>query len=205
MTKIKICGITRPQDALAVAAAGADAMGLVFYANSSRYVSVEQAQAIVQVLPPFISSVGLFVNPAPEYVKQVLAQVPLSCLQFHGQETDEFCQQFGKPYLKAIHVREDSDVAAMIAHYPKCCGILLDTYVEGSAGGNGLKFNWHKMPQQSTKPIILAGGLTSENVAEAIALTRPYAVDVSSGVESAPGIKSVEKINAFCQQVKTCQ
>jgi phosphoribosylanthranilate isomerase len=205
MIKIKICGITRPQDGLAVAAAGADALGLMFYDKSPRYVSIEQAQTIVQVLPPFISTVGLFVNPSVEYVQKILAAVPLSCLQFHGQETDEFCQQFRKPYLKAIHVGEDSNIETMISQYPNASGILLDTYVKGVSGGTGVAFDWQVIPRSLTKPLILAGGLTPGNVADAIHMVKPYAVDVSSGVESAPGIKSAEKVKQFCEQVRTCQ
>ena len=202
MIKIKICGITRPHDGLAAAQVGADAIGLVFYPKSPRHVSIEQAQAIVKVLPPFISVVGLFVNPSAEIVKQVLAEVPLSCLQFHGQEHEGFCQQFVKPYIKAFHVQPDSVLEDVCAVYPTSAAILLDTYVKGEMGGTGHTFNWRQVPKNCIKPVILAGGLTPENVAEAIGMVKPYAVDVSSGVELSPGIKSMEKIKAFCQQVK---
>ncbi|WAJ35809.1 phosphoribosylanthranilate isomerase [Pseudomonas sp. GOM7] len=197
----KICGITRVEDALAAVEAGADAIGLVFYAKSPRAVSVEQAQAIVAALPPFVTSVGLFVDMPREELQAVLAQVPLDLLQFHGEESPADCEGHGRPYIKALRVRSGGDVAALLAPYAGARGILLDTFVEGVPGGTGAAFDWSLVPCEAGKPIILAGGLTADNVAQAIAQVRPYAVDVSGGVEAAKGIKDAGKIHAFLQAV----
>lgn len=193
----KICGITRVEDALAAAAAGADAIGLVFYAKSPRAVSVEQARQIIAALPPFVTTVGLFVDAGRDELRQILAQVPLDLLQFHGDESAEQCEGHGRPYIKALRVRAGDDVAAQVARYPGAVGVLLDTFVEGVPGGTGLAFDWSLVPAGLAKPVILAGGLTPENVAAAIARVRPYAVDVSGGVESAKGIKDADKVRAF--------
>lgn len=193
----KICGITRVEDALAAAAAGADAIGLVFYAKSPRAVSVEQARQIIAALPPFVTTVGLFVDVERDELRQILAQVPLDILQFHGDESAEQCEGHGRPYIKALRVKAGDDVAAQVARYPGAAGVLLDTFVEGVPGGTGLAFDWSLVPAGLSKPVILAGGLTPENVAAAIARVRPYAVDVSGGVESAKGIKDADKIRAF--------
>lgn len=193
----KICGITRVEDALAAAAAGADAIGLVFYAKSPRAVSVEQARQIIAALPPFVTTVGLFVDVERDELRQILAQVPLDLLQFHGDESAEQCEGHGRPYIKALRVKAGDDVAAQVARYPGAAGVLLDTFVEGVPGGTGLAFDWSLVPAGLSKPVILAGGLTPENVAAAIARVRPYAVDVSGGVESAKGIKDADKIRAF--------
>lgn len=193
----KICGITRVEDALAAAAAGADAIGLVFYARSPRAVSVAQARQIIAALPPFVTTVGLFVDAGREELRQILAQVPLDLLQFHGDESAEQCEGHGRPYIKALRVKAGDDVAAQVARYPGAAGVLLDTFVEGVPGGTGLAFDWSLVPSGLSKPVILAGGLTPENVAAAIARVRPYAVDVSGGVESAKGIKDADKVRAF--------
>ncbi|VXB98645.1 N-(5'-phosphoribosyl)anthranilate isomerase [Pseudomonas sp. 8AS] len=193
----KICGITRVEDALAAAAAGADAIGLVFYAKSPRAVSVAQARQIIAALPPFVTTVGLFVDAGRDELRQILAQVPLDLLQFHGDERAEQCEGHGRPYIKALRVKAGDDVAAQVARYPGAAGVLLDTFVEGVPGGTGLAFDWSLVPADLSKPVILAGGLTPENVAAAIARVRPYAVDVSGGVESAKGIKDADKIRAF--------
>ncbi|MWV13786.1 phosphoribosylanthranilate isomerase [Pseudomonas sp. R-28-1W-6] len=193
----KICGITRVEDALAAAAAGADAIGLVFYAKSPRAVSVEQARQIIAALPPFVTTVGLFVDAGRDELRQILAQVPLDLLQFHGDESAEQCEGHGRPYIKALRVKAGDDVAAQVARYPGAAGVLLDTFVEGVPGGTGLAFDWSLVPAGLAKPVILAGGLTPENVAAAIARVRPYAVDVSGGVESAKGIKDADKVRAF--------
>lgn len=193
----KICGITRVEDALAAAAAGADAIGLVFYAKSPRAVSVEQARQIIAALPPFVTTVGLFVDVERDELRQILAQVPLDLLQFHGDESAEQCEGHGRPYIKALRVKAGDDVAAQVARYPGAAGVLLDTFVEGVPGGTGLAFDWSLVPSGLSKPVILAGGLTPENVAAAIARVRPYAVDVSGGVESAKGIKDADKVRAF--------
>ena len=201
----KICGITRVEDALAAVEAGADAIGLVFYAKSSRAVSVEQAAEIVQALPPFVTSVGLFVNMPREQVLAVLQQVPLDLLQFHGDESPAECEGYGRPYIKALRVRPGENVAAAMAPYAGARGILLDTFVEGVPGGTGAAFDWSLVPQGVARPIILAGGLEAHNVAAAIRQVRPYAVDVSGGVEASKGIKDAGKIRAFVKSVRDAQ
>jgi phosphoribosylanthranilate isomerase len=201
----KICGITRVEDALAAVAAGADAIGLVFYARSPRAVSPEQAAAIVQVLPPFVTSVGLFVNMPRDQLQALLRQVPLDLLQFHGDESPADCEGYGRPYIKALRVRPDEDLAATIANYSGARGILLDTFVEGVPGGTGATFDWSLVPSDIAKPIILAGGLEASNVAAAIRQVRPYAVDVSGGVEASKGIKDANKIRVFVQAVHGAQ
>lgn len=201
-TRIKICGITRIEDALAAASAGADAIGLVFHAASPRAVDIEQAARIVKALPPFITSVGLFVDASEERINEVLRQVPLDVLQFHGDEPDDFCQRFARPYLKAVRVRPGDDLNALAAQWPGASGILLDSYKPGVPGGTGETFDWSMVPAQRDWPLILAGGLQADNLRQAIELTAPWAVDVSGGVESAKGIKDPAKINAFIQEVK---
>lgn len=198
----KICGITRVEDALAAAAAGADAIGLVFYAKSPRAVSVAQAQQIIAALPPFVTTVGLFVDMPRAELQQILAQVPLDLLQFHGDESAEQCEGYGRPYIKALRVKAGDDIAAQMARYPSASGVLLDTFVEGIPGGTGLAFDWSLVPVGLPKPVILAGGLTPDNVAAAIAQVRPYAVDISGGVESAKGIKDADKVRAFIRAAR---
>ena len=201
MTRIKICGITREQDLRAVANSGADAIGLVFYDKSPRRVSVAQAAQLVRSIPPFVSVVGLFVNATAEQVREVLAQLPLDVLQFHGEEQPEFCAQFGKPYLKAIRVKAGVDLVECAARYADAQGLLLDAHVEGVQGGSGETFDWKLIPHNLPLPVILSGGLHAGNAAEAIKQVRPYAVDVSSGVEEAKGIKDAAKIAAFVNEV----
>jgi phosphoribosylanthranilate isomerase len=201
-TRIKICGITREQDVSAVANNGADALGLVFYEKSPRHVSVQQAVQLVPAVPPFVTMVGLFVNPSVDYVREVLAKVPLDVLQFHGEEAPEFCRQFGKPYLKAIRVKPGVDLVECAARYFGAQGFLLDAYVEGTQGGTGESFDWALIPHDLPLPVILSGGLHAGNVAAAIKQVRPYAVDVSSGVEASKGIKDAAKIAAFIHEVK---
>lgn len=200
--RVKICGITRVEDALAAAAAGADAIGLVFYARSPRAVDVEQARAIIAALPPFVTTVGLFVDMARTELERLLASVPLDLLQFHGDESPEHCEGFNRPYIKALRVKAGDDIAARVDRYPGASGILLDTYVEGVPGGTGAAFDWSLVPQALSKPVILAGGLHSDNVASAVARVRPYAVDVSGGVEASKGIKDAEKIGAFIRAAR---
>ncbi|MEH6688484.1 MAG: phosphoribosylanthranilate isomerase [Halopseudomonas sabulinigri] len=202
MARIKVCGITRVEDALAAAHAGADAIGLVFYTPSPRAVTPAQAAAIVAALPPFITSVGLFVDADAAYVREVLAQVPLDLLQFHGDEDADYCDQFERPYLKAVRVRADQNLATVAAAWPKAQGILLDSYKAGVPGGTGEVFDWTLVPRERRWNLVLAGGLTADNVAQAIAGVEPWAVDVSGGVELAKGIKDVEKINAFVREVR---
>ena len=202
MARIKICGITRVEDALAAAQAGADAIGLVFHAASPRAVSVEQARAIAQAMPPFVTVVGLVVDAPQADIRAVLDQVPLDLLQFHGDEPDSFCQRFARPYLKAVRVRPGDDLNALAANWPGASGILLDSYKPGVPGGTGETFDWSMIPSQRSWMLVLAGGLQADNVRQAIDMTAPWAVDVSGGVEAAKGIKDVDKINAFIHEVK---
>lgn len=200
-TRVKICGITRPEDARAAAMLGADAIGLVFYASSPRAVSVAQAQAIVRELPPFVTVVGLFVDAAPAEIEAVLQAVRIDTLQFHGHETAPQCAGYRRPYIKALRMREDVNVAASAREYAEASALLLDTYHEQLAGGTGTTFDWARIPAVLDKPVVLAGGLTAQNVAAAVERVRPYAVDVSGGVESAKGIKDQQKMAAFIQEV----
>ena len=207
MTRVKICGITRVQDVQAVANSGADALGLVFYDKSPRYVSLQQAAQLAHAAPPFVTLVGLFVNASAEYVRAAMEHAPLDLLQFHGDESPEFCAQFGRPYLKAIRVKAGVDLLQCAALYSGARGLLLDAHVEGIAGGTGATFDWALIPRKLPLPVILSGGLHVGNVADAIKQVRPYAVDVSSGVESdgveiTKGIKDAAKIAAFINEVK---
>lgn len=200
----KICGITRIEDALLAVEAGADAIGLVFYAKSPRAVTAQQARAIIAQLPPFVTTVGLFVDVSRCELNEILELVPLDLLQFHGDESPADCDGFQRPYIKALRVKPGDDIAAQVERYQNASGVLLDTYVPGIPGGTGEAFDWSLVPQGLAKPIILAGGLHAGNVAAAIAKVRPYAVDVSGGVEAQKGIKDAEKIRAFMQAVKAC-
>lgn len=201
MTRIKICGITRVADALAVERGGADALGLVFYDQSPRHVSIAQAAQLIVALPPFISTVGLFVDADAAFVREVLDAVPLDLLQFHGDESPEYCAQFNRPYLKAVRVKAGVDLLQCAAHFSTARALLLDAHVEGVPGGTGKTFDWTLIPPALPLPVILSGGLDVGNVAEAIKQVRPYAVDVSSGVESGKGIKDAAKIAAFINEV----
>jgi phosphoribosylanthranilate isomerase len=207
-TRIKICGITRVEDGMAAAAAGADAIGLVFYPKSPRYVQAAQAAKIVAALPPFVDVVALFVNATPEYVRETLAAVPISLLQFHGDEDEAYCRQFDRPYLKAARVRPELDLVQYAASFASAQALLLDAFVEGYGGG-GHAFDWSLIPEGGKgkdhglpRPIVLSGGLTTDNVTEAVRRVRPAAVDVSSGVELAKGIKDAAKIAAFIAGVR---
>ncbi|MBS1156586.1 MAG: N-(5-phosphoribosyl)anthranilate isomerase [Proteobacteria bacterium] len=200
--RIKICGLRDPETALAAARLGADAIGLVFYAPSPRAVNIETARRIAQCLPPFVTTVGLFVDADPAYVCKVLASVPLDILQFHGEESPEYCRQFSRPYLKAVRVKPALDLLEYAARYADARGILVDTYVPQAPGGTGETFDWSLLPQHFPLPLVLSGGLHPGNVSEAIRRVRPWAVDVSSGVESSKGIKDVAKIAAFNEAVR---
>lgn len=202
MTRIKICGITRMEDALAASNCGADAVGLVFYEKSPRHVTLQQAAQLAAAVPPFVTRVGLFVNPSADEVRKVLHETPLDVLQFHGEESPEFCAQFGRSYLKAVRVKPGVDLVQCAARYRGAQGLLLDAYVEGTPGGTGESFDWALIPHGLSLPVILSGGLHAENVAQAIKQVRPYAVDVSSGVEAAKGIKDAAKVAAFINEVK---
>lgn len=202
VVRCKICGITRVEDALAAVEAGADAIGLVFYAKSPRAVTVPQAQAILAALPPFVTTVGLFVDSARSELDAILDVLPLDLLQFHGDESPSACEGFGRPYIKALRVRPGEDIAARIGLYGSAAGVLLDTFVPGVPGGTGEAFDWSLVPHGLRMPIILAGGLTPENVRAAIEQVRPYAVDVSGGVEASKGLKDSDKIHAFVHAVR---
>ncbi len=198
----KICGITRPEDAVVVANAGADAIGLVFFDKSPRNVSIKQATAIVDVLPAFITVTALFVNPTPDFVDEILEKVAPDLLQFHGAEPPMFCESFGRHYIKALKIHSADDVIDGLKRYNRAAGVLLDTPDEQVHGGSGKLFDWRLIPQQAHGRIILAGGLNAGNVGDAIDLVRPYAVDVSSGVESAPGVKDPVKVQSFVDAVR---
>ncbi|WP_198401034.1 phosphoribosylanthranilate isomerase [Thiomicrospira microaerophila] len=201
-TRVKICGITRAQDMRAVADAGADAVGLVFYPPSPRAVSVEAAVELVKHLPAFVTTTALFVDPEIDLVNQVIEQVKVDLLQFHGQESAAFCRQFSRPYIKAIAMQPATDLLAISASYYDAKGLLLDTYKPGVPGGTGEAFNWQWVPRSFSMPLILAGGLTPGNVASAMAETGVWAVDVSGGVEAEKGIKSADKIQQFINQTQ---
>ena len=201
-TRVKICGITRPEDARAAAQSGADAVGLVFYAPSPRNVGLDQARAIGAALPPFVTVVGLFVDPTPDQVETVLRGCCLNLLQFHGNETPDFCGGFGLPYIKATRVRPGADLVQYLTPYQAARGWLLDAYHDQLYGGTGESFDWTLIPRDLARPVILSGGLTPDNVGAAVRQVRPWAVDVSSGVETAKGIKDAAKIAAFITGVK---
>ncbi|WP_414728541.1 phosphoribosylanthranilate isomerase [Zhongshania aliphaticivorans] len=200
-TRVKICGITRAEDAAAAIRAGADALGFVFYAKSPRSVSAAQAAELMAGLPVFVSKVGLFVNADAEEVRQVLAVCELDLLQFHGDETPAYCASFAKPYMKAIRMRDGVDVAEAMQAYASASAILLDSYKPGVPGGTGESFDWARFPTNSERPLLLAGGLRPDNAGAAIASCKPYALDVSGGVESAPGIKCGHAMTRFIEAV----
>jgi phosphoribosylanthranilate isomerase len=201
-TRIKFCGITRREDALAAAQLGVDAIGFVFHRKSPRYVDPGRAAAIVRELPAFVTTVGLFVDPSAAEVQAVLAAAPLDLLQFHGAEPPEFCAGFGRPWIKALAVAPGVDLLQSAANYAGSRGLLLDAFVPGMHGGTGTKADWSAIPQSLPLPVILAGGLTPANVGEAIRAVRPWAVDVSSGVEREKGVKDHEKMVAFIRGVR---
>ncbi len=200
-TRIKICGITREEDLASAVAAGADALGFVFYPPSPRNLGILRATELARLVPPFVTLVGLFVNADPAFVRSVLASVPLQFLQFHGEEDAAYCSQFSLPYIKAARVTPSLDLLEYAASFPKARGLLLDAFVEGYGGG-GKTFDWELIPKRLPLPLILSGGLDAGNVAAAVKAVRPWAVDVSSGVEAAPGIKDAEKIAAFIDGVR---
>ena len=202
IVRSKICGITRVEDALVAAEAGADAIGLVFYAKSPRAVNIQQARAIIAALPPFITTVGLFVNASRCEINETLDAVSLDVLQFHGDETPADCEGFHRPWYKALRVKAGEDVRAQVARYVGASAILLDTFVAGVPGGTGEVFDWSLIPADLPKPLILAGGLTSQNVRQALAEVRPFAVDVSGGVELSKGVKDAQKVQDFVRSVR---
>ena len=199
-TRVKICGITNIEDAKAAVNAGADAIGLVFYKNSPRYITINKAREIVDNVPAFINCVGLFVDSEKEYIDSVLEQVDLDTLQFHGHESEQACALYNKPYIKAIRMSKEINLFEEVEKYFSARALLLDTYVEGLRGGTGTVFDWSMVPKNLKKPIILAGGLDSSNVKDAINQTTPYAVDVSGGVEIEKGKKDPDKIKEFINE-----
>ncbi len=203
--RVKVCGITRVEDALSAIRLGANAIGFVFWSKSSRYITPDSVREIVLALPPFVTTVGVYVDPTQEWVEETAVAGGLSLLQFHGDEAPEFCEQFSLPYIKAIRVREGVDLLQYTTRYRRARGLLLDTYTAGMPGGTGHVFDWKLIPQDLSLPLILSGGLNPGNVLQAIKQTRPWAVDVSSGVEAAKGIKDEKKISAFMQGVRNCE
>jgi phosphoribosylanthranilate isomerase len=202
-TRIKICGITSVDDALCAAQLGADAIGMVFYSKSPRFVSIEQAREIAFSVGPFVTTVGLFVDETQANIESILERVPLQLLQFHGNESADFCEKFSRPYIKALRMQEGLDLERAIKEHLNAVGILLDAYRPGVPGGTGETFDWDRVPKQCVKPIIVAGGLHPDNVADAVKVTQAYAVDVSGGVEKAPGKKDANKISAFISNART--
>ncbi len=201
-TRVKICGVTRAEDALEAARCGADAIGLVFYPASPRYVTVQQAQQVVAALPPFISVVALFVNAKQAEIEAIISQVRIDIVQFHGDETAAECERIKLPYFKAIRVKPDTNLLQYEVDFSSAKALLLDTYSESAYGGTGHVFDWDLIPKNMAKPVILAGGLTAENVGLAIEKVKPYAVDISGGVELSKGVKDAKKIAAFMQAVR---
>ena len=200
-TRIKICGLTREEDVDAAVAAGADALGFVFYPPSPRYLTPQRAVELVRRIPPFVEVVGLFVNEPPEVVQAVCAALPINVLQFHGDEDATYCRQFSRPYLRAARVRPELDLVEFAGSFPDARGLLLDAFVEGYGGG-GHVFDWTLIPPDLPCFLVLSGGLTAANVGDAIRRVRPVAVDVSSGVEMGKGIKDHSKIAAFVAAVR---
>jgi phosphoribosylanthranilate isomerase len=203
VTAVKICGVTRHADAQTAAHLGAHALGFVFCAKSPRNIASASAAELVKALPPFVTAVGLFVNPTVREVENVLRDVPLNLLQFHGEETPEFCAQFGAPYIKAARVKAGFDLLQYAQLYGAARGLLLDAFVDGTHGGTGTAFDWSLIPRGLPLPVILSGGLNPANVADAIRRVAPWAVDVSSGVEASAGIKDPQKIAAFMKEVRS--
>ena len=201
MTRIKICGITRSEDARAAVDAGAHALGFVFYRPSPRYIEPPAARDIISRLPPFTAGVGLFVDPERSFVSAVLETVPLDIIQFHGNEDPEFCGSFGRPYIKAVSIKPDIDLHKTCRRYAGASALLLDSHSDTVPGGTGMSFDWSIIPPGLSRPVILAGGLTAANVRRAIEVCRPYAVDVSSGVELDKGIKDKGAMTEFIREV----
>ncbi len=200
-TRVKICGLTRTEDVESAVAAGADALGFVFYEPSPRAVSIADAQTLIRSVPAFVSVVGLFVNPTEQEVREVLSRLPLDLLQFHGDESPEFCSQFQRRWIKAIRVQNREQVIQAFARYHEAAGLLVDAWDPERYGGTGKSFNWDLIPSERPLPLILAGGLSSDNVFRAVEQVQPWAVDVSGGVERSKGIKDIQKISDFIKEV----
>ncbi|HUJ00640.1 MAG TPA: phosphoribosylanthranilate isomerase [Usitatibacter sp.] len=201
-TRVKICGLRDPAHARVAAQAGADAIGLVFWERSPRYVTAQAAATVAAALPPFVASVGLFVDAREEEIRRVLAQVPLDLLQFHGDELPDFCEKFGRPYLRAVRMEPGTDLLEYARRFSSAKALLLDAHSPGTPGGTGLTFDWKAIPADFPMPVILSGGLDAANVGRAVREVRPWAVDVSSGVESGRGLKDPAKIVEFIRSVR---
>ncbi len=204
-TRVKICGLSRPEDALAACRFGADAVGLIFYPPSPRGVNIDAARRIRRALPPFITVVGVFVDPEPGFLRQAIHAVSLDVVQFHGNETPEFCAACERPYIKTVRVHEGVALGDVAARYADASALLLDSYETEKKGGTGKTFDWSLIPAEFGMPFILAGGLTPDNVASAIAAVAPFAVEGNSGVEASPGVKDHAKIDAFIREVNSGQ
>ena len=200
--RVKVCGITRVEDALTAIRLGANAIGFIFWDKSARYIDPNEARKIVMALPPFVSVVGVYVDPSSEWVEETCSIAGLNLLQFHGDELPEFCSQFPLPYIKAVRIRSGIDLLQYATQYSSSNGLLLDSYVEGIPGGTGRTFEWSLIPENLSLPLILSGGLHPENVCAAIRKAKPWAVDVSSGVEITKSIKDEDKIAAFMTGVR---
>ena len=203
MTKVKICGFTNAENAQQAALAGVDAVGLVFYDKSPRHVTIDVAREIVAALPPFVNRVGLFVNANPSLIDEVLCEVALDTLQFHGDETVNECVQFHMPFIKSIRVSSETDLKNISNDFSMASALLLDSYSSNTYGGTGKPFDWSLACVEIDLPVILAGGLNPDNVAEAISRVKPFAVDASSGVESAKGVKDIDKIKSFISNIRS--
>ena len=201
-TRVKVCGVTRPADGVAAAALGADAIGLNFWPPGSRCVDVDTASVVVEALPPLVATVGVFVDPEAHEVEAILRRVRLGALQFHGAEGPEECERYGLPYIKAVRVRGEENWAEIEERYRSAAALLVDSYREGQPGGTGETFDWSNVPRELSKPLVLAGGLTPENVSRAIQAVEPFAVDVCGGVEASPGCKDPARITAFIREVQ---
>lgn len=199
--RVKMCGMTRPEDVAHAAALGVDAVGLIFYSKSARCITLGQAKNLLKNLPPFVDAVAVLVNPEPDLVRQIIEVLPIHLLQFHGDESAAFCQQFNKPYIKAIHPVSEIQIQQAAKDYASASALLLDTPCATARGGTGIAFNWRIIPESLAKPYILAGGLDESNAVDALKIGKPYALDLCSGIEATPGIKDHEKMNRFMQRV----
>ena len=205
LTRIKFCGMTRAEDVGRAVDLGADALGFVFVKQSPRYLTIEGARNLIQKVPPFVGTVGLFMDAELDEIEAAVRRTGLNLLQFHGSEKEEFCRQFSMPYLKAVPVGSVDSIVSYCADFPSASGFVLDSHSAGQMGGTGKSFAWNRIPGSLDRPVILAGGLTPENVSQAVHEVRPYAVDVSSGIEVTRGIKDVEKMRKFIEETRNGQ
>lgn len=201
-TRIKFCGMTRTEDVQRAIELGVDALGFVFVKESARCLTIGQARKLIEKVPPFVVAVGLFMDTEPCAIEDIIRHTGLNLLQFHGSENEEFCRQFRMPYLKAVPVGSTDSVAGFCAGFSSASGFVLDSHAAGQMGGTGKTFAWHRIPQSLDRPVVLAGGLTPENVAQAVREARPYAVDVSSGIETTQGIKDTGKMKQFIKETR---